>query len=110
MSDDLKDNIKRQSTWMRGLYMLLFSVFYKIAELILFAVIVFQFILKVLTGDTNDRLRKLGQSISTYIYQALQFLSFNSEQHPYPFGAWPKGEPRPAAKKVITGDTSETSK
>jgi hypothetical protein len=108
MSDDLKDNIKKQSTWMRGLYMLLFSIFYKIADIILFAVIIFQFILKVLTGDTNDRLRKLGQSISTYIYQVLQFLSFNSEQHPYPFGAWPKGEPRPAAKKVITGDASET--
>ena len=110
MSDDLKDNIKRQSTWMRGLYMLLFSIFYKIADIILFAVIIFQFILKVLTGDTNDRLRKLGQSISTYIYQVLQFLSFNSEQHPYPFGAWPKGEPRPAAKKVITGDTAEDTK
>jgi len=110
MSDDLKDNIKRQSTWMRGLYMLLFSLFYKIADLILFAVIIFQFILKVLTGDTNDRLRKLGQSISTYIYQVLQFLSFNSEQHPYPFGAWPKGEPRPAAKKVITGDKAEETK
>ncbi len=110
MSDDLKDNIKRQSTWMRGLYMLLFSVFYKIADLILFAVIIFQFVLKLLTGDTNDRLRKLGQSISTYIYQILQFLNFNSEQHPYPFGAWPKGEPRSAAKKVITDDTAETSK
>ena len=110
MSDDIKDNIKKQSTWMRGLYMLLFSIFYKIADLILFAVIIFQFILKVLTGDTNDRLRKLGQSISTYIYQVLQFLSFNSEQHPYPFGAWPKGEPRPAAKKVMTDDTPEKSK
>ena len=110
MSDDLKDNIKRQSTWMRGLYMLLFSVFYKIADLILFAVIIFQFVLKLLTGDTNDRLRKLGQSISTYIYQILQFLNFNSEQHPYPFGAWPKGEPRSAAKKVITSDKVEDTK
>ncbi len=110
MSDDLKDNIKKQSTWMRGLYMLLFSIFYTIAELILFAVIIFQFILKVLTGDTNDRLRKLGQSISTYIYQVLQFLSFNSEQHPYPFGAWPKGEPRPVAKNVIANDAGEASK
>jgi len=110
MSDDLKNNIKKQSTWMRGLYMLLFSIFYKIAGIVLFAIIVFQFILKVLTGDTNDRLRKLGQSISTYIYQALQFLSFNSEQHPYPFGAWPKGEPRPAAKKTIANDKAETSK
>jgi hypothetical protein len=98
MSDDIKDNIKKQSTWMRGLYMLLFAFFYGLADFVLFAIVVFQFILKLLTGDTNERLRKLGQSIATYIYQILQFLSFNSDVHPYPFGAWPKGEPRAAAK------------
>ena len=106
MSNDLKDNIKKQSTWMRGLYMLLFTVFYTLAEILLFTIIVFQFVLKLLTGDTNERLRKLGQSITTYIYQILQFMSFNSEQHPYPFGAWPKGEPKPTTKKTITNDAA----
>ena len=110
MSNDLKDNIKKQSTWMRGLYMLLFTVFYTLAEILLFTIIVFQFVLKLLTGDTNERLRKLGQTMATYIYQILQFMSFNSEQHPYPFGAWPKGEPKPTAKKTITNDATEKSK
>ena len=110
MNSDLKDNIKKQSTWMRGLYMLLFTVFYTLAEILLFTIIVFQFVLKLLTGDTNERLRKLGQTMATYIYQILQFMSFNSEQHPYPFGAWPKGEPKPAAKKTITNDATEKSK
>ncbi len=100
MSNDIKDNIKQQSTWIRGLYMVLFSIFYTIADFVLFAVVVFQFILKLFTGDTNDRLRRLGLSISTYIYEILQFLSFNSEQHPYPFGTWPKGESRAAEPKV----------
>jgi len=94
MSNDVKDNIKKTSTWVRGLYMLLFTVFSRIAEVVLFAVILFQFILKLLTGDTNERLRKLGQSMSTYVYQIFQFLNFNSDAHPYPFGAWPKGEPK----------------
>ena len=100
MSNDIKDNIKQQSTWIRGLYMVLFSILYTIADFVLFAVVIFQFVLKLLTGDTNDRLRKLGLSISTYIYEILQFLSFNSEQHPYPFGTWPKGESRAAEQKV----------
>jgi len=104
MSNDLKQNLKQQSTWMRGLYMLLFSVFYTIAEIVFFAVIIFQFLLKLFTVDTNERLRKLGQSLATYIYQVLQFLSFNSDHHPYPFGAWPKGEPRPAADKTDKPD------
>ena len=103
MSNDVKDNIKKSSTWVRGLYMLLFTVFSRIAEVVLFAVILFQFILKLLTGNTNERLRKLGQSMSTYIYQILQYLSFNTEVHPYPFGAWPKGEPK-ASKAAQAGD------
>jgi hypothetical protein len=106
MSNNIKDNIKKQSTWIRGLYMLLFAIFYTIAEVVLFAVVFFQFILKLLTGDTNERLRKLGQCIGTYIYQIIQFFSFNSEVHPYPFGAWPKGEPTVASKTK----TSKTDK
>jgi len=94
--NDITENLKSQSTWMRGLYMLLYLVFARIAELVLMVVIVFQFLLKLFTGDTNDRLLKLGQGLSTYIYQTLQYLTFNSEYQPYPFGAWPKGEPKPA--------------
>lgn len=96
MSNDVKDNIKSQSTWKRGLYMLLYAIFYTIAEIVLFAVVIFQFLMKLFTGETNQRLRKLGQSLSTYAYQVLLFLSFNTEYHPYPFGAWPEGAPKAA--------------
>lgn len=92
MKDDLKKNIKESKTWMRGLYMLLFLVFYSVAKVIIFAVIAFQFILSLLTGTTNDKLVVLGQSLSTYLYQILLFLTFNSEEHPYPFSDWPSGE------------------
>ena len=96
MSDDVKDNLKNQSTWMRGLYMLLYLIFSRIAEIVLAVVVLFQFLLKLFTGETNDRLLKLGQGLSTYLYQMFQYLTFNSEYKPYPFGAWPKGEPRAA--------------
>ena len=107
MSSEVKENLKSQSTWMRGLYMLIFAVFYTIAEIVLFAVIIFQFLLKLFTAETNERLLKLSQGISTYIYQILQFLSFNSEYQPYPFGAWPKGEPKTA--KLEKSDQSPGS-
>jgi hypothetical protein len=96
MSDDVKDNLKSLSTWKRGLYMLLYIFFSRIAEVVLGAIVFFQFLLKLFTGETNDRLRKLGQGLSTYVYQVFQFLAYNSEYRPYPFGAWPKGEPRQA--------------
>ena len=111
MRDDLKENIKKQSTWMRGLYMLLFSFLYGLADFVLFAIVIFQFILKVFTGDTNERLRKLAQSIATYIYQIIQFLSFNSDTHPYPFGVWTKGELQATKKtKASKPDTVDAPK
>lgn len=103
MSNDVKQNLKRQSTWMRGFYMLIYIACCTIADIVLFAVIVFQFLLKLFTGDTNERLHKLGQGLSTYIYQILQYLSFNSDYQPYPFGAWPKGEPK-AVKSLEQSD------
>lgn len=93
MSDEIKANLGQQSTWMRGLYMLILALCYSIAEFVLFAIVIFQFFLKLFTGDTNPRLQKLGQSLATYIYQIIQYLTFNSEYQSYPFGAWPKGEP-----------------
>ncbi len=94
MNNDTKNNLKQKPTWIRGLYMLLFVFLASIADVVLFGVIIFQFIHKLITGETNERLLKLGQSIATYVYQVVQFLTFNSEYHPYPLGAWPKGEPK----------------
>lgn len=108
MSGEIKENIKQQSTWIRGLYMLLFAFFYSIAEVVLFAVVVFQFLLKLFAGETNPRLEKLGQSIATYIYQIIQFLTFNSDYQAYPFGAWPKGEPSELKKQQKKTETTET--
>ncbi len=107
MSEDVKNNLKSQSTWKRGLYMLLFILFSRIAEVVLGVIVIFQFLLKLFTGETNDRLRKLGQGLTTYVYQVFQFLAYNSEYHPYPFGAWPKGEPRPA-KLANQKDSAQT--
>ena len=75
MSDDVKQNLKSQSTWIRGLYMLLFILFSRIAEIVMAAVILFQFLLKLFTGETNNRLHKLGQGLSTYVYNTTNFES-----------------------------------
>ena len=91
MDEELKKHIREPKTWLRGVYILLFLVCYSVAKVIIFAIIIFQFILTVITGKTNKRLVTLGLSLSTYSYQILTFLTFNTDYHPYPFGAWPTG-------------------
>lgn len=104
MDNEIKNNLKNKTTWTRGLYMLLFIFCNGIAKAVIFAVIFLQFVLTLFTRQPNARLLKLGQGLSTYIYQILQFLTYNSEYHPYPLGAWPKGEPRDLARTESTND------
>ena len=105
---ELKSNLTRGEIWLRGLHMLLFVIAYTVAEIMLAAIIIFQFLSSLITARVNDRLLKLGQQLGTYIYQLLLFFTFNSEERPYPFAAWPRGAPpqprstgkRSPAKKV----------
>ena len=92
MGHNIEHNIKQPSTWKRGGYILLFSIFYQMAAALLFLIITFQFVHKLITGDTNSQLRQLSRSIGSYIYQVLQFMSFNSNYTPYPFSEWPEDE------------------
>jgi len=75
--------------WQRGLYMFLFAILLGVAKFVAFAVIVLQFLTILFTDTPNQRLLKFGNSLSRYTYQVMLFLTFNSEEHPYPFSDWP---------------------
>jgi hypothetical protein len=92
MNEQLKRNITRGVTWRRGLYMVLFAICYSIAEIILAAVVIFQFISTIITGRVNERLLVFGRSLSVYAWEVWMFLTYNREEKPYPFGTWPGDE------------------
>jgi len=74
----------------RLLYMLLFIICYNIAEIVVVAVVIFQFLHLLIFRERNENLLKFGAELSRYIYLVLQFLSFNSDDKPFPVGDWPK--------------------
>ena len=79
-----------KKVWQRGLYMLLFGFLIGITKFVTLIVAVVQFIVVVVTGERNANLLYFGKSISTYQYQILLFLTFNSESLPFPIGEWPE--------------------
>ena len=89
MNQDLTEKLTDRSIWNRLLYMLLFSVLYGVGKFVLFAVVVFQFFHNLAAGESNPQLLTFGRHLSTYLYQIMLFMTFNSEQHPYPLGPWP---------------------
>ncbi len=92
MSNDDFGTDPDNSIWIRGLYMLLFALFYNVAEFVMVIVAMVQFGYRVFNDDPHPRLLELGASLASYIYQVMRFLSFNSEAMPFPFSEWPAGE------------------
>jgi hypothetical protein len=93
MNTELKQSLTARATWLRGLFIIIFAVIYCVAEVLLTAVVVFQFLATLFTGETNARLRLFGLSLAAFIYQIVSFVTFNSDEKPFPFGPWPESAP-----------------
>jgi hypothetical protein len=96
MDDDLKQNLTASETWIRGFFILLFVFLLVIARVVTGAVVVIQFLFTVFTGQTNENLRYFGASLASFIYQTLLFVTYNSDDKPFPFSPWPTPAPIPA--------------
>jgi cytoskeletal protein RodZ len=89
----LEENIKSRSTWLRLLFMILFAAIWSVSRLVVAAVVATQFVIVLFTGASNSRLRAFGQSLATYSYQLVAYLTFVTEEQPFPFNDWPSGPP-----------------
>jgi predicted anti-sigma-YlaC factor YlaD len=86
----LEENLKSRATWVRALYMVVFCFLFAIVEIVLVAVVVIQFVWRLAKGFPNQPLLELGQGLGSYLYQIVGFLTFNTEELPFPFdGDWP---------------------
>ena len=89
MSDDIVENLKRPSVWLRILFMIGFAVALYITAFILLVLVVAQILFALFSGANNDNLRRFGAALTEYIHQILLYLTFNSEQRPFPFAPFP---------------------
>ena len=89
----VEENIKERSTWLRLFFMLVVFILSGVASMVTGAVVLLQFFWVLFSGETNKQLEGLGQSLATYLYQIVRYLTFNTEERPFPFAEWPAGKP-----------------
>ncbi len=89
MSGDIKANVTRRSIWLRLVFMIVLSVAFNVAEFITFAVVAFQFLSSLFTGQPNDRLTRFGRNLARYLQQIIVYMTFATEEKPFPFRPWP---------------------
>jgi hypothetical protein len=81
----------KRSIWLRGLLMILMAIAFHISGTLLALGAIVQFVLALLTDASNARLIAFGQSLGLYLSQIADFVSFATEEVPFPFSAWPSG-------------------
>lgn len=92
MNDIPGTPINRRNIWMRGLFMLLLILAFHISGTVIFIVTAIQFVVMLLAGKTNARLVTFGRSLGRYLQQIVDFLTFATEEMPFPFNDWPAGD------------------
>jgi hypothetical protein len=92
--NEVKGNVKNVDTWIRGLFIIIYGVIFYVLFWIIWLVVIFQFVMKVLLGRLNPNLMGFSDGLTRYAYQILRYVTFQSEERPWPFGPWPSAEPR----------------
>ncbi len=88
-----KMSLTNIDTWIRLAYMVLFTLLLMAARVIVSIVVLVQFIFVLVFGKDNENLRNLGQGLGKWVYQTIMFLTFNSNDKPFPFDEWPVLDP-----------------
>jgi Flp pilus assembly protein TadB len=89
----IEKNLKSRTTWLRLLFMCIFCLLISLAGMVGSVVVVLGFLWVLFTGEINRQLQQTGQSLASYIYEIVRYLTFNVENKPFPFGGdWPSGK------------------
>jgi hypothetical protein len=82
----------KRNIWLRGLFMLVMAMAYQLSGTLLFILAVIQFVLVLINETPNVRLLAFGASLGSYTRQIVRFMTFSSEDIPFPFSDWPSAK------------------
>ena len=92
MNENSEAPINRRNIWIRGLFMLLMALAYHVAGTVLAVVSLIQFLIMLMNDTPNARLVSFGRSLGRYLQQIVHFVTFATEEIPFPFNDWPASE------------------
>lgn len=89
MGYDEPEHFERQhGVWARGLFMLLFVIFFSIAETILAVLALIQFLFILFTKEKNAFLVSFGKDLARWMHDVALFQTGSSEEKPFPWKGW----------------------
>lgn len=87
-----KDRLLSVDHWLRFAFMVLFLLILGVVSYLIVALVILQFFWALIAGEGNDKLRDFGSSVARFIHHVLRFLTYNTDDKPFPFADWPESE------------------
>lgn len=86
--------------WTRILFVVLFWVIFYFSQFVVALVVVAQCAFTLIAGSPNTQLLSFGDSLSRYVQEILRYVTFNTDQRPFPFTDFPKSDIAISAESV----------
>jgi uncharacterized protein DUF4389 len=97
---DIKENAKNIDVWTRGLFIVVFAVIFYFLFILIWLIVIFQFLMKLITTNLNEQLLDFSDALNKYVSQILLYITFKSEERPFPFSPWPGSKEKASDKRV----------
>ena len=90
MDKQFADNISSVNTWLRLAYMVLFGFILYFAFIAISLIATVQFLHVLFSGKRQEKLAGIASQLNAYMRQNLDFVTFISEEKPFPFSDFPQ--------------------
>ena len=89
---EVKTNEQPKAGWERVLYTILYLIIGRFISMVLFVIVICQFIYSWVIDEPNEKLLYFTSGLAEYSKQLISYVGFNSEEKPWPVGDWPNIE------------------
>lgn len=89
---EVKTNEQLKAGWERVLYTILYLIIGRFISMVLFVIVICQFIYSWVIDEPNEKLLYFTSGLAEYSKQLISYVGFNSEEKPWPVGDWPNIE------------------
>ena len=85
----LTENIKEPSIWVNFFLKVIYLIFLNFIIPFLGFITLLQLLFSLGSKKPNDNLISFSKKISIYIYQIINFITYSSDERPWPFNPFP---------------------
>lgn len=100
-------HVARGTTWRRFGFMLVLAPILACAGFLVAFTALFQFFSVLASGETNPQLTGFGRELSRFATSIMDFLTYNTERRPFPFGPWPQETGRRTSQPASAAATKK---